>query len=71
MVLLAAYFEQEVFDFFCGDWRVFWGIVLTVVVIEGIERLPALAAARPWAGLILFAGAALSLVNSLERETKA
>ncbi|CAA7601728.1 Hypothetical protein DEACI_2396 [Acididesulfobacillus acetoxydans] len=67
---MAVRILKEIFDFFCGDWRVFWGIALTVVVIEGIEGLPALAAVRPWAGLIFFVGVALSLVNSLQRETK-
>ncbi|KLU58769.1 hypothetical protein CEB3_c47860 [Peptococcaceae bacterium CEB3] len=67
---MAVRILQEIFDFFCGDWLIFWGIALTVVVIEGIERLPALASARPWAGLIFFAGVALSLMNSLKRETK-
>jgi hypothetical protein len=25
---------KKIFDFFCGDWRIFWGIALTVALVE-------------------------------------
>lgn len=61
---------KEVFDFFCGDWRVFRGVALTILLIEGIKHLGVLAAVRPLAGVIFFIGISLSLTSALRREIK-
>ena len=58
----------ELFDFFCGDWRVFWGVTVTIVLVELIENLAALSYARPVAGIIFTIGISLSLVFALKRE---
>ncbi|MGD0622182.1 MAG: hypothetical protein ABSA82_06945 [Thermacetogeniaceae bacterium] len=59
---------KEVFNFFCGDWRVFWGVTITTVLVELIERLTVLAYAKSFAGIIFIAGISLSLVVALKRE---
>jgi hypothetical protein len=59
---------KEVFNFFCGDWRVFWGVTITTVLVELIERLAILAYAKSFAGIIFIAGISLSLVVALKRE---
>ncbi|OLN31495.1 hypothetical protein [Desulfosporosinus metallidurans] len=56
---------KKIFDFFCGDWRTFWGIALTIAIVE---------LARSWAVPILvlmvlfLLGISLSLGFSLRRE---
>ncbi|MDR3585571.1 MAG: hypothetical protein P4L59_09625 [Desulfosporosinus sp.] len=57
---------KKIFDFFCGDWRIFWGIALTVALVE---------LAKSWAVPILvivifLLGISLSLGFSLRREIK-
>ncbi len=59
---------KEVFNFFCGDWRVFWGVTITTVLVELIEHLAILADAKSFAGIIFIAGISLSLVAALKRE---
>jgi hypothetical protein len=59
---------KEIFDFFCGDWRVFWGVTVTIVLVESVEHLAALFYARPAVGIIFIIGVSLSLVFALKRE---
>jgi hypothetical protein len=59
---------KEVFNFFCGDWRVFWGVAITTVLVELIERLAVLAYAKSFVGIIFIVGISLSLVVALKRE---
>jgi hypothetical protein len=55
---------KKVFDFFCGDWRIFWGIALTIVLIELVKGWVV-----PTLVLVIFLlGISLSLVFSLRRE---
>jgi len=59
---------KEIFDFFCGDWRVFWGVTVTIVLVELVKHLAVLSYARPVAGVIFIIGVSLSLVFALKRE---
>ncbi|VBB07575.1 Hypothetical protein LUCI_2840 [Lucifera butyrica] len=59
---------KAVFDFFCGDWRIFWGITLTLVFVELIEQLTVITVAVPLAGIIYIIGISLSLIVALKRE---
>jgi hypothetical protein len=61
---------KEIFDFFCGDWRIFWGVVVSILLIELIERIEALAFARPIAAVIFILGISLSLLIALKREIR-
>ncbi|MDR3543691.1 MAG: hypothetical protein P4L69_22450 [Desulfosporosinus sp.] len=55
---------KKVFDFFCGDWRIFWGIALTIVLIELVKSWVV-----PTLVLVIFLlGISLSLAFSLKRE---
>ena len=59
---------KEVFNFFCGDWHIFWGVAITAVLVELIDHLAPLAYARSFAGIIFIAGISLSLVVALKYE---
>lgn len=58
---------NKIFDFFCGDWRIFWGIALTFALVE---------LAKSWAMpsqllmIIFLLGISLSLGFSLRRELR-
>lgn len=65
---LIANAFNAIFDFFCGDWRIFWGITGTLMLIELVEHLTSFAAAVPFAGLIYIIGISLSLIIALKRE---
>jgi uncharacterized membrane protein len=57
----------EVFDFFCGDWTVFWGVAITIALTILIKQLSFLAFALPVVGIIYMAGIAISLLTALQR----
>jgi hypothetical protein len=59
---------KEIFNFFCGDWRIFWGVSLTIVLIEVIEHLAIFMPLKPFTGIILIVGISLSLASALKRE---
>ncbi len=59
---------KEVFDFFCGDWRIFWGVAISIALIEAFHKVSALAGLIPYAGIIFVIGVSLSLVLALKRE---
>ena len=59
---------KELFNFFCGDWLIFWGVTLTIVLIEPIEHLAIFTPFKPFAYIILIIGISLSLAIALERE---
>jgi len=59
---------KEIFDFFCGDWRIFFGVAVTILVIEVIDHQGFLAFAAPFAGILFILGISLSLVISLKHE---
>ena len=55
---------KKIFDFFCGDWRIFWGIALTIALVELGKSWVV-----PTLVLVIFLlGISLSLVFSLRRE---
>ena len=59
---------DEVFDFFCGDYIVFFGCAVTILLVVLIDR--ALTFARPAAGFILVLGIVVSFTASILREKK-
>lgn len=59
---------KAIFDFFCGDWRIFWGIAVTFVLIELAGHLTILTAVIPFSGIIYIIGISLSLVIALKHE---
>ena len=60
----------EIFDFFCGDWYNLVGLAVTVVLIAVINRVDALAWARP-AGFVLYPLLiALTLTVAIRRAVK-
>lgn len=56
---------NKIFDFFCGDWTIFWGIAFTIVLVK---------LAKDWAApslvlmITFLLGISLSLGFSLRRE---
>ncbi|NPV91360.1 MAG: hypothetical protein HPY50_11385 [Firmicutes bacterium] len=60
---------NEVFNFFCGDWRIFWGVAFSILLVWLIEHVQALAGFRAAAGIVLMVGVSLSLIVALRRET--
>lgn len=54
-----------VFDFFCGDWKVFWGITITIALTILIKQLSFLTFALPAIGIIYVAGIAISFLTAL------
>jgi hypothetical protein len=57
----------EIFDFFCGDWTVFWGIALTLILTIMIRRVGALAFALPVTGIVYIGGISISFLTALCR----
>ncbi|WP_088228816.1 hypothetical protein [Desulfosporosinus sp. FKB] len=57
---------RKIFDFFCGDWRIFWGIAITIIIVKLLEnwKSPNLVSI-----VIFLLGISLSLGFSLGRET--
>ncbi|KLU66394.1 hypothetical protein DEAC_c17930 [Desulfosporosinus acididurans] len=56
---------KKIFDFFCGDWRIFWGVAVTIIVVKLLEKweVPNLVS------LVVFVlGISFSLGFSLRRE---
>lgn len=56
---------RKIFDFFCGDWRIFWGITLTIILIKLAQSC---ALSNLVLVVILLLGISLSLGISLKRE---
>jgi phage-related holin len=59
---------KEIFDFFCGDWRIFWGMLIIFILIELIEHFAILSLLKPFAGFILILGISASLAIALGHE---
>lgn len=57
-----------IFDFFCGDWRIFWGVAVTCILVKLVEHLSSLAVMIPFVAIIYISGISLSLVVALKRE---
>ena len=47
---------DAIFDFFCGDYRAFFGVAVTIGVTVCLTQIGALSALRPAAGVVLVAG---------------
>ncbi|AGK95158.1 hypothetical protein [Clostridium pasteurianum] len=58
---------KKIFDFFCGDWIIFWGVVITLIVVKLIEQL-GVTYIGAIAGIIFMVGVSLSLVSALKKE---
>lgn len=65
---MVANFLNEVFDFFCGDWSIFYGVAATIILVDLMEHMPALASVASVASVIFMAGVSLSLASALKRE---
>jgi len=59
---------KETFNFFCGDWRIFWGVAITLFALELIQHIDTLTFARPFMAIIFLIGLSLSLIVALKRE---
>lgn len=58
---------KKIFGFFCGDWRIFWGVVITLIIVKLIEQL-GVTYIGTIAGIIFMVGVSLSLVSALKKE---
>lgn len=59
---------KKVFDFFCGDWRIFWGVTVTIILVELLEHFATAAYIKSMGGIVLVIGISLSLIIALKRE---
>jgi hypothetical protein len=59
---------KEIFDFFCGDWRVFWGVVLTLGTVILIQHLITSTYENVLSGIILISGISISLIIALKHQ---
>ncbi len=64
--ILSAF--QAIFDFLCGDWRIFWGVAITCGLVELIKQYTILTIVIPFSGIIYVSGISLSLILALKRE---
>ncbi|MFT8314910.1 MAG: hypothetical protein ABF633_11800 [Clostridium sp.] len=58
---------KKTFEFFCGDWIIFWGVVITLVIVKLIEQL-GMTYIGTIAGIIFMVGVSVSLVSALKKE---
>lgn len=58
---------KKIFNFFCGDWTIFWGIVITICLVEMLVKLrvPTLIEV-----IIFLIGISLSLGFAMKGEIK-
>jgi uncharacterized membrane protein len=60
----------EVFDFFSGDWTVFWGIIITVATVIFLQRVSTLPNTPLLLGILLVAGITVSLWAAMGRRSQ-
>ncbi|MGO9388549.1 MAG: COG4280 domain-containing protein [Methanobacterium sp.] len=60
----------EVFNFFCGDWTVFWGIIITVAAILFISSVSTLPSTPLILGILLVTGITASVWAAMGRRTQ-
>ena len=60
----------EVFDFFSGDWTVFWGIIITLATVIFIQHFSTLPNTRLLLGILLVAGITVSLWAAMGRRSQ-
>jgi len=51
---------DAIFDFFCGDYRAFFGVAVTIGATVCLTQIGALSALRPAGGVVLVVGVVLS-----------
>jgi uncharacterized membrane protein YqjE len=61
-------FFNKVFDFFCGDWIVFFGMCITILVIEIINKTFSLESLGAISGVLFVLGIAISFIIAIKRE---
>lgn len=59
----------EIFDFFCGDWTVFWGVTITVAAVLFLHTISTFPSA-PLLGTLLVAGITASLWAAMGRHSQ-
>lgn len=65
---LAKHIFNELFDFFCGDWRIFWGIAITICLVILSSHISPVSHVNWLPGIIFVIGILLSLIIALKRE---
>ena len=60
----------EVFDFFSGDWTVFWGIMITVTVVIFLQRVSTFPNTQFLLGILLVTGVTVSLWAAMGRRSQ-
>lgn len=58
---------KKIFGFFCGDWIIFWGVAITLIIVKLIEQL-GVTYIGVIAGIIFMIGVSVSLVSALKKE---
>lgn len=58
---------KKIFGFFCGDWIIFWGVAITLIIVKLIEQL-GVTYIGTIAGIIFMIGVSISLVSALKKE---
>lgn len=58
---------KKIFSFFCGDWIIFWGVAISLIIVKLIEQL-GVTYIGVIAGVIFMVGVSLSLVSALKKE---
>jgi hypothetical protein len=60
----------EVFDFFCGDWTIFFGVAATIILTVLITKLQFLSFLMPVIGIIYICGISISFLKALISKQK-
>lgn len=61
---------KEIFDFFCGDWTVFWGVTITIAAVFFLSSVSAFPSASLLLGFLLVAGITVSLWAAMGRQSR-
>lgn len=68
IVITLGATSAAIFDFFCGDWRTFWGVAVTCILVKLVEHLTILTVIKPFLWIIYIVGMSFSLVVALKWE---
>ena len=60
----------EIYDFFCGDWRNFVGLAVSVVILSAVGHIDALSFLRPVACVLYPVLIGLALTYTLNKAAK-
>jgi hypothetical protein len=61
---------KAIYNFIVGDMIILVGVILTVILLALLTYIPALAALRTASGVILVVAVLLTLLLTLNRETR-